>query len=147
MIESRRLAYLDAMQIDVWAIKPPPPKFDRLLVQPGEGDTLLICDAAEATATRFAGDIARALAGQVVWAWPDPEGSAQSLTVEQAVSQQLFTRAVVFGAGLGRQLFRGDTPLVVASASISVTLSLDELAVQGKAKQVFWKQLSGISFN
>ena len=147
MIESQRLAYLDALGIDVWSIKPPEPHFDRLLFQPGEGSTLLICDAPEATATRLAGDITRALAGNVVWAWPDLQGSPQSPTLEQAVGQYLFTRVVLFGDGLARRMFRGDAPLVTASASITVSDGLDELAVQGNAKHLLWKQISGNSGN
>jgi len=143
VIESQRRAYLDAMGLDVWSIKPPEPEFDRLHFQPGEGDTLLICDAPEATATRIAGDISRALAGEVVWAWPDPEGSPQSSTLDQAVGRYLFTRVVLFGSGLVRKVFRGDAPLVTGSASIMVIDGLDELAVRGTAKQVFWQQLSG----
>jgi hypothetical protein len=147
VIESQRRAYLDAMGLDVWSIKPPEPEFDRLLIQPGEGSTLLICDAPEATATRIAGDIARTLAGKVVWAWPNPAGSTQSPTLEQAVGQYLFTRVVVFGDRLARQVFRGDAPLVTGTARITVSDGLDELAVRGNAKQVFWKQLSGNSSN
>jgi DNA polymerase III psi subunit len=147
VIESQRRAYLDAMGLDVWSIKPPEQEFDRLLFQPGEGSTLLICDALEATATRIAGDIVRALAGKVVWAWPDPEGSTQSPTLEQAVSQYLFTRVVLFGDGLARQMFRGDAPLVTGSASITVSDSLDELAVLGNAKQALWNKLSVNSSN
>ena len=147
MIESQRRAYLDAMGLDVWSIKPPEPEFDRLIFQPGEGSTLLICDAPEATATRIAGDIARALAGKVVWAWPDPEGSPQSPTLEQAVGQYLYTRVVLFGTGLARQVFRGDAPPAVGSASITVSDSLDELAVRGNSKQIFWKLISGTGIN
>jgi hypothetical protein len=143
MIESRRRAYLDAIGLDVWLIKPPKPEFDRLLFQPGEGRTLLICDSPDATATRIAGDIARAFAGDVVWAWPDPEGKRENPTLEQAVDQYLFTRAIVFGAGLGRQMFRGKAPLVTGSASITVTNSVDELAVRGDARRAFWMQLMG----
>jgi hypothetical protein len=147
MIESRRRAYLDALGLDVWSIRPPQPEFGRLMLQPGEGGTLLVCDSPDATATRIAGDVARALAGEVVWAWPDPEGGPESPTLEQAIGQQLFSRVVLFGAGLGGQMFRGETPPVVGSASITVSDSLDELAVRGTAKQVFWKQLSGKSIN
>ena len=143
MIESQRRAYLDAMGLDMWSIKPPKPEFDRLIFQPGEGSTLLICDVPEATATRIAGDIVRALAGKVVWAWPDPEGSPQSPTLEQAVGQYLFTRVVLFGDGLARQVFRGDAPLVTDSASITVSIGLGDLAVRGNAKQILWKQLFG----
>jgi len=147
VIESQRRAYLDALGLDVWSIKPPEPQFDRLLFQPGKGSTLLICDAPEATATRLAGDIARALAGKVVWAWPDPAGNPQSPTLEQAVGQYLFTRVVLFGDNLARKIFRGDVPLVTASASITVSDRLDELAVRGNAKHVLWKQLAGNSGN
>jgi hypothetical protein len=147
VIESQRRAYLDALGLDVWSIKPPEPQFDRLLFQPGEGSTLLICDAPEATATRIAGDIVRALAGKVVWAWPDPAGSPQSPTLEQAVGQYLFTRVVLFGDSLARQMFRGDAPPVTASASITVSDGLDELAVRGNAKHVLWMQLAGNSGN
>lgn len=143
MIESQRRAYLDALGLEVWSIKPPEPQFDRLLFQPGEGSTLLICEVPEATATRLAADIVRALAGKVVWAWPDPAGSPQSPTLEQAVGQYLFTRVVLFGDSLARQMFRGDAPLVAGSASITVSDGLDELAVRGNAKQVLWKQLCG----
>ena len=147
MIESRRRAYLDAIGLDVWSIKPPEPEFDHLLFQPGEGSTLLICDAPEATATRIAGDIARVLAGDAVWAWPDPSASPESPSLEQAVGQYLFTRVVLFGPGLGRQMFRGEVPLVVGSAGITVTESLDELAVRGNAKRIFWQQLYGKNVN
>ena len=147
MIESRRRAYLDAMGFDLWSVKPPPHEFDRLLLQPGEGSTLLICDGPDATATRIAGDISRALAGDVVWAWPDPEAGSQSPTLEQAIGQNLFTHAVLFGAGLVRSLFSGDAPLVSGSARITVSDSLDELAVRGKAKQALWIQLCGKSVN
>ena len=147
MIESRRRAYLDAIGLDVWSIRPPKPELDRLVFQPGSGGTLLICDTPDATATRIAGDIARALGGEVVWAWPDPEGNSQNLTLEQAVDQYLFTRGVLFGAELGHQIFRSDVPQVAGSASVTVTDKLGELAVRGNTKRVFWKELSGTSAN
>jgi DNA polymerase III psi subunit len=147
MIESRRLAYLDAMGFDLWSAKPPEPEIDRLLLQPGEGRVLLICDGPDATATRIAADISRALAADVVWAWPDPSAGPESLTLEQAVDQYLFTRAILFGAGLGHSLFRGDAPLATGSARITVSDSLDELAVRGEAKRAFWMQISEKSVN
>jgi len=141
MIESQRRAYLDAMGLDVWSVKPPEPEFDHLLFQPGKGGTLLVCAAPDGTATRIAGDITRALASDVVWAWPDPAASPESLSLEQSIRQFLFTRVVLFGPGLGRQIFRGDAPAVLGSASITVSESLDELAVRGTAKREFWQQL------
>lgn len=147
MIESRRLAYLDAMGFDLWSAKPPAPEMGRLLLQTGEGRVLLICEGPDATATRIAADISRALAGDVVWAWPDPSAGPESLTLEEAVGKYLFTRAVLFGAGLGHSLFRGDAPLVTGTAPITICDSLDELAVRGEAKRAFWMQLSGKSVN
>ena len=147
MIESRRRAYLDAMEIEVWSIKPPEPEYDRLLFRPGDGSTLLICGGPDATATRIAGDICRALGGEVVWAWPDPSPGSKQPKLEQAVGQYLFTRIIVFGAELGRQVFRGSAPSLMGSASISVTGSLDELAVRGNVKRAFWLQVSETSVN
>ena len=147
MIESQRRAYLEAIGLDVWSIRPARPESNRLLFQPGEGGTLLICADPDATATRIAVDIARTLAGDVVWAWPDPEGNPESPTLEQAVEHYLFTRVVLFGGGLARQLFKGDAPLIIASAGITVTEDLGELAVRGRAKRIFWRQLSGMSIN
>lgn len=145
MIESRRLAYLDAMGFDIWAAKPPEPELNRLVLQAGDGDTLLICERPDLTAGRFAADVARALAGGVVWAWPDAEGNPGSPSLEEAVGQRLFTRVVLFGSGLQRQIFKGDIPMVVGSARILVTDGLEELAVRGSAKLAFWNLLSGLS--
>ncbi len=141
MTEFRRRAYLDAMGFDVWAVKPPEPVFDRLLLQPGEGSTLLICDAPEATASRIAADIGRALGGEAVWAWPDPDGKPDNPTLEEAVSRQLFTRVVLFGASLERCLFVGGLTPVVGSAAVSCCDALEELAIRGGAKQALWRQL------
>jgi len=147
MIESRRRAYLEVMGFDIWSVKPPEAEANRLLIQPGEGDTLLICDLPGVAENPFAGDIARALGGMVVWARPDPEGSSGSPALEDAVGQHLFTRVVLFGAGLSHQLFKGEAPVVVGSARILVTRRLEDLAESGRAKLAFWNQLSGICSN
>lgn len=142
MKEARRRAYLDALGFDVWSLKPPEPLFGRLQIRPGQGNTLLICAEPEATATRFAGDIVRALAGEAVWACPDPGGSPDSPTLEQAIADGLFTRVVFFGTGLGRQFIKGEMPRVIGSASITESDDLDELAVRGNAKKALWDSLS-----
>ncbi len=145
MTEARRLAYLDALGLDAWVLRPPEAAHDRLVVQPGEGATLLICELPDATATRIAGDISRVMAGQVVWAWPDPQGSLEFPLLEEAVSQHLFTQVVLFGAELERKLFKGEAPLTIGSAGITVTGSLEELAVRGSAKRELWNRLSGMA--
>ena len=144
MMESRRRAYLQALGLDVWTIRPPPPSYDRLVLQPGSGQTLLLCREPEETAQRIAGDIARALDQDVVWAWPDPEGRAENTSLEEAVGQRLFTRVVVFGSELAARVCKGEVPQVVGSASVLVTRAVGELAVQGSAKRAFWKQLSSL---
>lgn len=145
MIESRRLAYLDAMGFDIWTAKPPESELNRLVLQAGDGDTLLICERPDLTASRFAADVGRALAGSGIWAWPDPAGCPGSLSLEEAVSQRLFTRVVLFGRGLQRQMFKCDIPLVVGSARIHATDGLEELAVRGSAKLAFWNLLSALN--
>jgi len=142
MNESRRRAYLDAMGLDVWLIKAAEAERNRLVISHGEGGTLLVCDSAEACSTRLAGDVVRTLGGDPVWAWPDPEGRQERPTLEQALKQFPFTRVVLFGSGLGQQLFGGEVPEILASAGIVVAAGLDELAVSGAAKRKFWKQIA-----
>jgi len=142
MIESRRRAYLEAMGLDIWTIRPPPASPDRLVLQPGNGQTLLLCQQPEETAERIAGDIARALDQDVVWAWPDPDGQVETVSLEEAVGQYLFTRMVIFGKDLANRVCKGEAPQVIGSASILVTAAVSELAVHGCAKQTFWEQLS-----
>ena len=145
MIESRRRAYLEAMGFDIWSAKPLEPVSNRLILQAGGGDTLLICEQPDLTANRFAADVARALAGKVVWAWPDPEGSPENPSLEEAVGQYLFTCVVLFGKELHRLMFKEGIPPVVGSARVLVTDGIEELAVRGSAKLAFWNQLSGSS--
>jgi len=143
MIESRRRAYLEVMGYDIWSARLPEQESGRLLIRAGEGDTLLVCRSPEAAASPFAGDVARALGDRCVWAWPDPEGRPESATLEDAVGQYLFTRVVLFGPELVRQLFRGDAPMVLGSARILASADLEDLAVSGTAKREFWNQVSG----
>jgi hypothetical protein len=142
MTEARRRAYLQAIGLDVWKIKPPPPSPDRLVLQPGNGRTLLICQVPEETAHRLAGDIARVLDQDVVWAWPDPDGREETVSLKEAIGQHLFTRVVVFGPALASRVCKGEVPDVIGSASFLFTRDIGELAVSGSAKQAFWEQLS-----
>jgi hypothetical protein len=143
MIESRRRAYLEVMGYDIWSARPPEPESNRLIIQQGEGDTLLVCSSPGAATSLFAGDVARAMGERVVWAWQDPDGRPESATLEEAVGQYLFTRVVLFGAGLALQLFNDEAPLVLGSARILVAAGLEDLAVPGTAKLEFWNQISG----
>jgi len=142
MIESRRRAYLEVMGYDIWSARLPETESNRLHIQPGEGDTLLVCASPDAATSVFADDVTRALGERVVWAWPDREDRPESVTLEDAVGQFLFTQVVLFGRGLMRHLFKGDAPVVLGSARLLVTAELDDLAVVGTAKREFWNQVS-----
>ncbi len=141
MIESQRRAYLDALGFDVWVARPAEPARDRLVISPGQGSILLVCGSATASVTKLAGDIARALGASPVWAWPDPEAGPDSPTVEEAVIERMFTRVIVFGAGLGEQLFGGAIPETLVSSAVNVTATLDDLAVRGSLKKGLWRLL------
>jgi len=137
--EARRQAYLEALGLDVWVARPAPAEASALQVGPGEHSTLLVCDSAEASALRIAGDIARAIGGQPVWAWPADRQSDGAVSLEQAVSERLFTRVIVFGP-LAESCLPGRSA-VLGSASVAVTCSLGELAGQGQSRRDFWKLL------
>lgn len=141
MIESQRRAYLEAMDINVWLGKPAPVAQDRLVIGPGSGSTLLLCHAADESATRLAADISRFLADGPVWAWPDPEGSQQYPTLEQAIDNFLFTRVVVFGQTLAEQLFSSQAPVTLGSASIVVASGLSVLQGSANARLELWRKL------
>ena len=143
MLETRRRAYLEVMGYDIWSAKPAQPDANRLLLQPGNGDVLMVCDAPNVSAGPLAEDIARALGDNVVWAWSDPEGRPENPTLEEAIEQQLFSRVILFGSTLPNRFFKNEIPLVLGSARIVSTHSLDDLLMQGSARLSLWKQLSG----
>lgn len=143
MIESRRRAYLEALGYEVWMLRPSQTDFSRLVLPPGQGEVLLVCDSPQDCESPLAGDIARVLGGDVVWAWPDPEALPENPLLEEAISQRLFTQAVLFGAEVSSRLLEDDAPLVIGSARIVSTQSLAELTESGRSRQSLWKQLCG----
>jgi hypothetical protein len=142
MIESQRRAYLEAMDINVWLGKPAAVDQDRLVIGPGSSSTLLLCHAADESATQLAADISRFLADGPVWAWTDPEGSQQYPTLEQAIDNFLFTRVVVFGQNLAEQLFSSQAPVTLGSARIVVARGLNVLEASADARRELWHKLS-----
>lgn len=138
MIEARKQAYLEAMGFDIWVAKPPPPEWDRLLVRPGQGSTLLVCSSAEQCNSVLGGDIARATGADPVWAWPDPAGSPDSPRLEEVVRDGLFTRVIVFGEKTADRMFGSRVPAIIISSAVSVVAGIEELAIRGTAKQALW---------
>jgi hypothetical protein len=143
MTEARRRAYLEAMGYDVWVEKPPGPGPVRLVVGPGGGSDLLVCEAPDASGGKLAADIARALGTDPVWAWPDPEHDPGRPTLEEAVADRLFTHLLVFGEELARALFGTSAPDILGSSAVRVAPDMDELAVRGSAKRTLWRLIGG----
>lgn len=143
MIDPQRQAYLEAMGFDVWVAKPSAPARDRLLVGAGQGSTLLVSESPPEQHPLLSGDIARAVGGDPVWAWSDPEGHPENPRLADAVEQRLFTRLLVFGDSLAVRLTGKDRPDVLRSAVVHVCAPLEELAVSGSAKKRLWNFLAG----
>ena len=140
MIEARRRAYLEALGLDVWVPRPPPPQRGRILLGADPAGTLLICAAPGDSATKFAGDVVRALGGQASWAWPDT-GGGEGVELAEAVAGHLITRIVLFGPEPARWLFPSDVPEVLGTAAVTVAPDLEELAVRGQAKHSLWRTM------
>jgi len=142
MSEARRRDYLEALGVDVWISRPAAPAQDRLLIGQGEGSILLVCESPSACSGKLAGDIVRALGGEPVWAWLDPNGGPDSEKLDDAIAARLLTRVIVFGTGPATLIFGANLPSVMGSAAITRVSSLDELAVSGSKKQAFWASIS-----
>lgn len=138
MSEAKRRDYLEALGIDVWISRPAAPVRDRLLIGPGRGSTLLVCESPAASSGKLADDIVRALGVEPVWAWLDPDGGPGSEKLDEAIATRLLTRVIVFGTEPASQIFGAKVPSVLGSAAITLVSSLDELAVSGSKKQTFW---------
>ena len=141
MIEARRKAYLEAMGYDVWIARPPPPPPGSLVISGGKGSVLLVCDDPACCATKLAGDIARALGQDPVWAWPAAQDDQASEQLENAVGDRLLTDVIVFGPDLARSLFQANAPELLVSAKVSVASDVNELTVHGEARKKLWALL------
>lgn len=145
-----QLAYLEALGVPVWARKELVDGQDRAAADhgqfpagvrlgPGSGQFLLLCSGATETAGRLASDIARAMGGQPVWAWPVDGEPGQP--VAEAVGEHLFTTLLVFGSGVGRRVFGAAAPGSVGSARVLVAPGMDELAGDPAARRSLWHML------
>lgn len=152
MIEARRRAYLEAMGYDVWVSRAAAEAAQagasadaaaRLQLGPGEGSTLVVCGEAAHSAGKFAGDLARALGAEPVWAWPDAAEGGDGHDLETVVDARLITRVVLLGAEVTRRLFPGDVPATVRSAVVATAAGMEELAVSGEARRALWRSLRG----
>jgi len=164
-----RLAYLNAIGIDVWiprrsdALGPgfPDPAFfpagssapareamprarawtGRLAVGPGSGNTLLLVAHAGEAATSLAADIARSLDGEPVWCWPDEQNAEASASLEQVIGERMITRLLVFGvpALVHSGILDKKT---IGGAEVIYSDDMPALLASGVARRGLWSQLS-----
>ena len=144
MMDARRLAYLDAMGIDVWV-----PRSEkgavatgaqaRIQLGEGRGDLLCIAPDPRQAGLKLAADISRAMRSPPVWAWPSSgDDVAGDTDIESAVAEGLFTRILVFGREAAELLFGPDCPEVVSTARVHIVPGLDRLGSDREAKRALW---------
>lgn len=113
----------------------------RIVIGPGDGDTLLLCGNSAEAATALAADIARSLDCEPVWGWPQKDDSAPALSLQQAVQERLFTRVLVFGPDLVATTEEA-VSMVVGSARLIRSESIPVLSESGAARRALWLELS-----
>lgn len=141
MIETRRRAYLDAMGFEVWVTRLPAAHGGRLGLDAGSGSLLLVCSSAAELGTAVAGDLVRALGGDPVCGWLDPEETEATESLESAIEGRLITQLVVFGAAASRCLFGTAVPDTVGTATVTIVPGLPELAASSGARRDLWTRL------
>lgn len=157
MMDSRRLAYLDAMGIDVWQSRGVASISEPAVVEPGieigagDGDILCIVQTKAEAELKLAAGIGAAMRCKPVWAWPagkqdQPDGS---LTIEAAVSEKMLTRILVFGEDLAETLLGSDNSEVVSTARVHLVPTLANIAKDKDAKRSLWRLMNehGIAAN
>lgn len=150
MMDARKLAYLDAMGIDVW-LPPRGPVSPQdvadtaplITVEDGDGSILCIAGTREEAKLKLAADISRAMTSPPVWAWPVPESGAPggSITIDGAVADRLFTRVLVFGSALAEELFESGAPGIIGAARVHVVPGLQSLGGDRQAKRTLWQMM------
>ena len=144
LIDSRQLAYLDAMDIDVWqlrAVETTLPCEDKtapvIKLGSGRGGVLFLCAAAEESSSRLANDIDRSLGGVPVWAWPHQD--VNSIALVDAVDEHLFTTVAIFGQELADVFFAAGLPASLNSANLVLLPSIKDLLNSAVARRSLWK--------
>ena len=146
MIGGRQQAYLEAMGISLWESRPLAQqdapvvaKAQGIKLGPGSGGILLICAADTEPASKLSNDISRCLGSVPVWAWPDSNAAAMSPA--DAVDENLFTTVAIFGQALAGQLFSGELPTRLESASLVLLPAMHDLELHAEARRELWQLL------
>jgi len=144
MADSRQTAYLDAMDIDVWRLRNRGPvascerqSIPGIRLGTGNGGVLFLCATAEDSSSRLANDIGRSLGGVPVWAWPLQDEDSVSLI--DAVDEQLFTTVAIFGEELADVFFTGELPASLNSAKLVLLPSMQDILHSVDARRSLWQ--------
>lgn len=156
-MDARRMAYLDAMGIDVWvprgvpaqqAVSEPVVGGEQapasatagVCLGPGQGEILCIAASAKQAHMKLATNISGAMRSAPVWAWPTQsiEESGGYATVAEAVGDRLITRVLVFGAELAASLLGEQAPETIGTAKLHVVPAMEALESDVEAKRALW---------
>lgn len=143
-MDARRLAYLDALGIDVWVPREVRESAEvggpALVLGAGDGDVLCVVASDEEGGLDLVRDIGRAMRSTPVWAWPAgaPGFGAEAVSLEEAVADRLFTRMLVFGEGVASALFGSRRPDYLGTARVHFVPGVARLGSDREAKRVLW---------
>lgn len=144
-MDARRLAYLDAMGIEVWRPRTAREKalsegVGTLVLGDGDSDILCVALNPGEAGCKLANDISEAMRTRPLWSWPpDPSGAGgDGISLAAAVAEKLLTRVLVFGEELAGTLFGNEVPEVIAGARVHVVPSLARLDREREAKRILW---------
>ena len=146
-MDAQRLAYLDAMGIDVWQPRGAgtesveEPSEPGITVSAGDGDILCVVASKADTALELARGIGSAMRCPPVWAWPS-DSDTESLTPADAVREKMLTQVLVFGKELAGQVLGENAPEVISTARVHVVPGLEELARDKDAKRQLWRLMN-----
>lgn len=148
MMDATRLAYLEAMGIDVWQPRgrdragcEDQPAPDRIVLREGASDILCIAESAAEADGKLAADISRAMRCRPVWGWPADAGDdpADSDSLQAVVGERLITRVVIFGRVAAGSVFGRSVPDVLGAARVHLVPGLKRLGNDRDAKRILWK--------
>jgi len=144
-LDAQKLDCLNSLGIDVWVPRgaespeSEPVRLSFLLDsrQPGS-DILCVVDAREQARSTLAANIGRAMRIAPCWSWLAREAGDDGLSPEEAVTELMITRLLIFGDDLTTEIFEAGPPECLGAARVHVVPSMDALSADQEAKRILW---------